>query len=237
MTQVPKVLQWVAGGLAIFVVSAGTTAAVIGLRPFPGFKNSSDRINNAVGDCKTIVRDPKPPINVRSSPIVAPDNIVNTLANGSQIIVVDEKVFNGNEQWLRISAPYQGWVAKKLTVTSCVPLVQAQPSSDEGADILARARQLYHAGKLTEAIALAQTVPEQSLTYDASKASILRWKTDWSLAEATFNEAQQALKEGQWQDVVVKVQQCPDNRFWRDKLTPLVRQAMDRQRRSSAKSL
>jgi hypothetical protein len=235
MTKIPKGLQWLAGSIAIFAITASTTAAVIGLRPFSGFKNASDRPHNSTGDCKTIVRDPDPPINVRSSPIVAPDNIINTLANGSQIIVVDEKVFTDNEPWLRISAPYPGWVAKKLTVTSCVPVSQTTPTDDGSAEILAQARDQYHAGQLAAAIALAETVPQPSLTYDAAKAAIVRWQTDWKTAEATFNEAQQALNQGQWQDVIVKVQNFPDNRFWRDKLTPLVRKAMDQKHRSSSK--
>lgn len=235
MTKIPKVLQWTVGGAAIYAITASTAATVIGLHPFPGSKNASDRPPNAAGDCKTIVRDPNPPVNIRSSPIVAPDNIVNTLSNGSQIIVVDEKMFNGNEQWLRISAPYPGWVSKKLTVTSCVPTAQGSPMGDGGAEVLAQAREQYQAGQLVAAIALAQTIPEQSLTHDAAKAAILRWQTDWKIAEATFDEAQQALNQGRWQDVVVKVQNFPDNRFWRDKLTPLVRKAMDQQHRRGSK--
>jgi hypothetical protein len=242
MTKIPKFVQWMVGGMTIFAVTAGTTAAVMRFRPWPWAANVAAHQGKPSGECKTIVRDPKPPINVRSSPIVAPDNVTHTLANGSQIIVIDEKVFNGNEQWLRISAPYQGWVSKKLTVTSCVPTITAtteqgpergsEQGPERGAEILAKATEQYHAGQLETAIALAQTVPSDSLIQEAAQAAIVRWQADWKTAEATFNEAEQALNQGQWQDVVVKVEKLPDNRFWRDKFTPIVRRAVDQQHKA-----
>jgi hypothetical protein len=230
-------LPLLVGGIAIFTASAGATATVLHFRPlaFGGALSvkSSDRTPPA-NQCKTIARDPNPPMNVRSSPVVAPDNIVGTLMNGTQLSVIDEKNFGNGEHWLRINAPHTGWVSKKLTVTSCVPVntPQAVAPPDSSADLLAQATAQYHNGHLAKAIALAQSIPANSLSHDAAKAAIHRWQTDWKTAETTFNEAQRALNQGQWQSVITRVRDFPDNRFWRDKLALLVRKAMDQQRQA-----
>ncbi len=233
MVKIPRFARLGLGGLAIFTASAGATMAVTRFYPVSSTAGMSAQTVNAKGEvCKIIARDPNPPINVRSSPVVAPDNIVAKLPNGTQVIVVDEKSFSETEQWVLINAPSSGWIAKKLTVKSCVPAAVAVPPSpitnDKGAETLAAALENYQAGRLDTAIAQAKTIPATSLTHDAAKAAILRWQADWQTAEATFNEAQQSLNQGQWQDVLVKVENFPDNRYWRDKLMPLVRQAMDR---------
>lgn len=62
-------------------------------------------------DCQTIIADPNPPMNVRSSPVVAADNVVGRLPNGVLLSVTDE-----NQGWLKIRSPLQGWVYQELTV-------------------------------------------------------------------------------------------------------------------------
>ena len=69
-----------------------------------------------LGYCHTIATDPNPPLNVRSSPVVAADNIVGNLKNGAELAVINE-----NQGWLQLSAPIQGWVYEPLTVTTCNP--------------------------------------------------------------------------------------------------------------------
>lgn len=69
-----------------------------------------------LGYCPTIVTDPNPPLNVRSSPVVAPGNIVGTLKNGVELTVINE-----NQSWLQVSAPIRGWIYEPLTVTVCNP--------------------------------------------------------------------------------------------------------------------
>ena len=64
-----------------------------------------------------IVNDPNPPLNVRSSPRVAANNIVGQLQNGSRVSVVNER--NG---WLQINRPMRGWVAKNRTEISCTKM-------------------------------------------------------------------------------------------------------------------
>lgn len=60
------------------------------------------------------VKDPNPPLNVRSSPNAeSPNNIVGKLPNGAFISVVEEQ-----PDWFRISEP-AGWIAKSRTESNC----------------------------------------------------------------------------------------------------------------------
>ncbi|MEB3337679.1 MAG: SH3 domain-containing protein [Leptolyngbyaceae bacterium] len=61
-----------------------------------------------------IVDDPNPPLNVRSSPSVTPDNVTGKLDNGTYLTV---EAVQGN--WLQISVPVTGWVNKDRTKSSC----------------------------------------------------------------------------------------------------------------------
>jgi hypothetical protein len=218
-------------GAALFAIAAGITTVMLNsplVKPSHTGKSSKD--------CQTITTDPNPPLKVRSSPVVAPDNVVGQLKNGTSLTVLDE-----NEGWLRISQPVQGWVYKKLTVTSCVPLSGASvinlPSgsvsnvtmaTDSGFKTLAQATEQYHLGKLEGAIALARTISSNSAAFHLAQRAISQWPTDWKTAEAKFYSAQKAGRDNRWQDVLNIVDQFPDNRYWREKLTPLVKGAMKR---------
>ncbi len=178
--------------------------------------------------CKTIATDPNPPLNVRSSPVSAPDNVVGKLRNGTQLTIVDE-----NDGWLRISRPLEGWVYKELTVTSCVSAATARVANptpiDNGSNILAEATEYYHSGNLEGAIALAQTVPANQPSYQLAQGTIVQWQQDWKVAETEFYASQKAVREGRWQDVLTKIKTFPDNRFWRGKMAPLVRASIQKQ--------
>jgi hypothetical protein len=227
MTELPKVALLIGAGVAIFGTTAGLTTAVLHFRPsllsnLRLFPKSSPTIV-----CKTIATDPNPPLNIRSSPVSAPDNIVAKLKNGTELQVVDE-----NEGWLRIVSPVEGWVYKDLTVTSCISAKAAEAVSkapDKGTSILKEATEFYQAGNLNAAIALAQTVPANSSSYQLVQGAIVQWQQDWKTSEAEFYTAQKAFREGRWQDVLNQVRSFPDNRFWRAKLTPMVREAIKHQ--------
>jgi hypothetical protein len=181
--------------------------------------------------CTTIATDPNPPLNVRSSPVVAPDNLVGTVNNGTRLTVIDE-----NQGWLRISSPVAGWVYADRTVTSCVPTTASTPTPnvlavDEGRKILTEATEYYHAGNLNAAVALARTIPTDSPAHASTTATIARWQQDWQRAESAYYSSQRAAREGRWQDVLSAVQDFPDNRYWRERLTPIVRQAAEGQGR------
>lgn len=64
-------------------------------------------------NCRVTVNDPNPPLNVRSSPEVAPDNIVATVDNGTPLSVLGTQ-----GRWLKIQSP-DGWVSQNLTQQVC----------------------------------------------------------------------------------------------------------------------
>jgi Bacterial SH3 domain len=217
-------------GAAIFVLAASSTAAVLHMKPSLVTRLYELAIAPKTSQklCHTIATDPSPPLNVRSSPVVAPDNVVGTVRNGTRLSVVDR-----NEGWLRINQPLDGWVYQDLTVTSCISAgAQANasaPADDNGMSVLAQATERYQAGDLDGAIALAQTIPASSAASQAAKGAVNQWQRDWQTAETTFAEMQQAIAQRRWQDVLSRVQAFPDNRFWRAKLTPIVALAIQQQ--------
>jgi hypothetical protein len=164
--------------------------------------------------------------------VVSPENKVATLPNGTNLAVIDEQA-----GWLRISSPLQGWVYKELTVTSCLhssdstpkPLFGSPTQADEGAKLLAIATNQYQAGNLSGAIALLKTIPPSNAAHSPAKLLTHQWQKDWSRAEADYYIAQTALREQRWQDVLQIVNRYPDIRFWREKLAPIVRQAIHQQ--------
>ncbi|MDX2242288.1 MAG: SH3 domain-containing protein [Leptolyngbyaceae cyanobacterium bins.302] len=198
--------------------------------------NSTDKSKLS---CQTIIADPNPPLNVRSSPVVAPDNKLATLPNGTSLSVVDER-----EGWLRINSPLEGWVYKELTVTSCVNttdtiVAAAVPSSavrsDEGAKLLAIATEQYQSGNLSGAVSLIKTISPESSAHTAAQLFILQWQKDWNRAESDYYTAQKALRDRRWQDVLHQVNGYPDIRFWREKLAPMVQQAIKQQQSGGEK--
>lgn len=73
--------------------------------------------NRTIESCvvkMALVNDPKPPLNVRSTPTTDGDNVVGQLKNGTLMTIADEQ--NG---WLQIKSPLKGWVSKQQTTNSC----------------------------------------------------------------------------------------------------------------------
>jgi len=180
--------------------------------------------------CQTLIADPNPPLNIRSSPVVADDNKIASLPNGTTLSIVDEQ-----DGWLRINSPLQGWVYKDLTVTSCVrpdepssaqmPLPQAG-QTEQGHQLLAIAMEQYQSGKFDGAIALAKTISPQSPAHRPAQRFIQQSQQDWQNAEAKYYVAQKALRDGRHQDVINEVAGYPDIRYWREKMTVIVQQAI-----------
>ncbi|WP_181357357.1 SH3 domain-containing protein [Stenomitos frigidus] len=229
MATVHKPVLHLGLGAAIFVTAASMSAATLHFKPslVKGLQ-ALRTVKTPSTICNTIATDPSPPLNVRSSPVVAPDNVVGTVRNGTRLSVIDR-----NEGWLRINQPLEGWVYQDLTVTSCIPATApanaSTPANDNGMSLLAQATERYQSGDLNAAIALAQAIPTTSAAYQPSKGAVNQWQRDWKTAETTFAEMQQAIAQSRWQDVLSKVQTFPDNRFWRAKLTPIVTLAIQQQ--------
>lgn len=184
--------------------------------------------------CQTLIADPNPPTNIRSSPIKASDNTIGHLPNGTTVDIIDE-----NEGWLRMNAPVQGWIYKELTVTTCINLAHTSTensklvnlsSPEQGFRLLEIATDQYQAGNLNGAIALAKTVSVNSPVYQTANQAVMQWQRDWERAESEYYSSQRALREGQWEDVINKVDGYPDIRYWKEKLAIVVHQAAQKKR-------
>ncbi|MEB3295365.1 MAG: SH3 domain-containing protein [Synechococcales bacterium] len=195
--------------------------------------NSSTQFVKA-SHCRTIVTDPQPPLNVRSSPVVAPDNVVGHVNNGTQLAVVGE-----NEGWLQISAPLQGWVYQELTITHCNPQGQMQqvlqPAGLESPaprmaivnrHRLTQARAAFHAGDLTGAIAHLNAVSKADPDHAQAQVLLRTMPAQWQQAEVAYQVAQKALAAQNPQAVLAAVQRVPDIRYWRSRMAPLVQAAI-----------
>lgn len=212
-------------GVAIFTASAMATSVVLRVQPLllAGLRQATLTSSSVPTLCQTIATDPNPPLNVRSSPIVAPDNIVGKLGNGTRLTVIGE-----SEGWLRISSPIDGWVYQELTVTSCVPLT-AKNQTEADKQLLIEATEYYQSGNLKAAVALVQTIPATSSLAPIARQSTEQWQRDWAVAETKFYLAQTASADGRWQDILQLAKNLPANRFWRSRMTPIVKLAIQKQ--------
>lgn len=99
----------------------------------PQTTDSSDPIR--VVSCKITtakVSDPDPPLNLRSTPEVKPDNIVGKLSNGTVLQIKTER-----DGWFQVSvadgSATTGWVSKRQTDYSCnqkIANITLKPGSD-----------------------------------------------------------------------------------------------------------
>ena len=243
-----KLLLLVGSGIAAIATVAGLS--YVGHRnSVPAVNSSANSTKPSVGisekasakviqsqSCITLVSDPMPPLNVRSSPVVASGNVVGQLANGTRLFVVLEQ-----DEWFQVNTPIAGWVYKTRTLTSCptangVPAREPTPTLansnqpvDAGPTLLATATEQYQAGNLEVALALAKAVPKDSLAYAEAQLAIAQWQQDWQQAKTRFQAAQQAFEEQRWQDVLSQVNGFPEIRFWKEKLTPVVKATIEQQ--------
>lgn len=182
--------------------------------------------------CKTVVFDPKPPLNVRSTPIEQSGNVVGTLKNGDVLTVVGHR-----DGWLQISAPVRGWVYQNLTKDVCdsstPPAVLSQKRladatlpDDQGSQLFQEAVSHFQAGNLKGAIALARAVPATSPAYNQAQTALKTMPEIWDQAESKYKTAQQARRENRWSDILKIATEFPDIRFWREQLAPLVKEAI-----------
>lgn len=203
-----------------------------------------------LGYCQTIATDPNPPLNVRSSPVTAPDNIVGNLKNGAELTVINE-----NQGWLQVSAPIRGWIYEPLTVTTCNPdqkqstatpnpaiavslqsnspdsdaVVESRPAQSvvmSGDSLIAAAQSKFHEGDLTGAMGTLRQVPTDDLSRPEAESLLKIMPKQWSEASLLYQQAETALKKDNPNTVLVLVSRVPDIRYWRSKITPLVKQAI-----------
>jgi uncharacterized protein YgiM (DUF1202 family) len=225
------------------VTIAGTIYAVLNPRSDSSTLQSTAIATATRSDCQTIVNDPQPPLNIRSSPAELKDNVVGQVKNGEMLTVV-----GGNESWFQVSSPTSGWVDQSLTKTVCGTAAQVKDTKsqtaqsktlmqkDQGDRILASAVSVYQAGDLQGAIALAKTISSDSAAYSKAQAKLKEMPSEWKLAQSLYNTAEKALKQSKWEVVLKLVPQFPDIRFWREKLAPLVKKAIQLRHTATLKS-
>jgi Bacterial SH3 domain len=203
-----------------------------------------------LGYCQTIATDPNPPLNVRSSPVSAPDNIIGNLKNGAELTVI-----NDNKGWLQISAPVRGWVYEPLTVTTCNPdrktsqsanpyipvafesgsqavKFVAEPSLTSpavmpGDTLVIAAQEKFHNGDLMGAMSHLRQVPLEDLSHEEAKSLLKTMPTQWASASNLYHQAETALKNDRPKAVLELVSKIPDIRYWRSKMAPLVKLAIE----------
>lgn len=175
------------------------------------------------GGCKTVVTDPKPPLNVRSSPAVASDNVVGQVNNGTVLAVTGQ-----DQRWLKIQSPQVGWVHQDLTATVCVGDVAMVPSPAKPANeqVFEKAQGRFQEGDLQAAMALMGTIESEDPLYGAAQKAMKEMPQQWSRAEQVYKLAQRSAQSKDWNKVVDTVAQMPDIRHWRQQLTPLVQEAI-----------
>lgn len=212
----------IGAGITAIITVAGIVYAIFDPRPAAPSAQS----------CKIVVFDPKPPLNVRSTPVERSGNIVATLNNGDVLSVVGER-----DGWYEISAPAAGWVYQNLTnevcdsstptaVLSQRPLADPTLPDDSGSRLFQQAISQFHAGNLKGAIALASLVPATSPAYDQAQSALKTMPKSWRQAESKYKTAQQAHRENRWSDILKIAAEFPDIRFWREQLAPLVKEAI-----------
>lgn len=217
------------------VTVTGTIYALLNPRPTTTRSAATLTSDAQVEDCKTVVFDPEPPLNVRATPIEQPGNIVGKLQNGQILTIVNKQ--NG---WLQISSPIVGWVYEKLTQESCdstpVATLTEKSSidtpetpalqSDQGSRLFKEAISHFQAGNLRGAIALANAVPADSPAYDQAQAAIKTMPQNWNRAKSKYDTAQQAMADNRWSDILRIATDFPDIRYWREQLAPIVKKAI-----------
>ncbi len=236
VNQILKSPLLVGGCVTAVITLAGTVYVFLNPRPNPSIASqppmqpSSDTSIAAFNGCLTIVNDPQPPLNVRAAPSDRFNNIVGTVQDGEPVTVVGRQ-----EGWLRVSTPISGWVDQSLTKTICDKAEQAELTKASamkatgGERILADAIADYQSGDLNSAIKLLKTIPEDSPVYAHAQVALNTMPTQWKRAKSLYGNAQVALRENRAADVLKLVKEIPDIRYWREKFTPLVKQAISHQ--------
>ncbi|KAM3092960.1 SH3 domain-containing protein [Phormidesmis sp. 146-35] len=229
--------------ITAIVTVAGTIYAVLSPRSDSSTLQSTAIATATKPDCQTIVNDPHPPLNIRSSPVELKGNVVGQVKNGETLAVV-----GGNESWFEVSSPVRGWVDQSLTKTVCGTTAQVGDAKaeiarskelvpqDQGDRLLASAISVYQAGDLQGAIALVKTIPSSSVAYPKAQAKLKEMPSEWKQAQLLYNTAEKALKQSKWEVVLKLVDEFPDIRFWREKLAPLVKKAIELRHTASSKS-
>lgn len=180
---------------------------------------------------------PKEPLRERSrasnseeSAEVTPDAASEDAAPPSRANPTPKPAFS----WFKSNRPMPSlfvvsiWAAialNALVITGGLTALLHLSATDDGNEVLARARQEYHAGDFEDAIALAESIPTFSSAYYNAQSELEQWQVDWQNAARQYAIAEKAFQEQRWLDTIRAAQTIPEIIFWQEKSAPLVTQA------------
>ncbi|WP_143727671.1 hypothetical protein [Moorena bouillonii] len=137
-----------------------------------------------------------------------------------------EKLF-GKAKILAAANQYKDAIieANKLTPDSA-PYQEAQKLIDQWSNSLfQKATKLYQEqGKLNEAIALTQVIPETNLIRQRLPETIAQWKQEWAVNVSIRKQALQALEAGQWQQAKQNARRVTTG-YWQKQVEPIIDRA------------
>lgn len=229
----------IGAGITAIVTVTGTIYAITNPKTSVNGLGSANAIQASADDCKTTVFDDKPPLNVRATPIEQEGNIVGSLQNGTAVTVTGAK-----DGWLKISAPAVGWIYGNLTRLDCKsdgpvavltdnqdgnPALVGLPNDDPGSRLYLKSIARFQSGELDDAISLAKAVPADSAAYPHAQTALKMMPHTWNQAKTQLSTAIAAEQESRWSDILRIATNYPDIRYWREKLTPIVKKASQMQ--------
>lgn len=88
-----------------------------------------------------------------------------------------------------------------------------------------QAEEAYQAGSLEEAIAIAESIPEDSAIYEESQAQLAQWRQEWANANASVTTIEEAHQSQDWLTILRTAAQVPGTPSLQERIAPLVQQA------------
>ncbi|NEP11444.1 MAG: serine/threonine protein kinase [Symploca sp. SIO2C1] len=92
-------------------------------------------------------------------------------------------------------------------------------------NLIQQATKLYQEeGKLDEAIALIETIPNTVPTSKKAQEVIAQWQKEWAANDTLLKEAQQAFDSGNWQEVIEKASKVTTT-YWQKQIRIIIQTA------------
>lgn len=167
-------------------------------------------------------------LNIRARPNGAK---IGGMVQGERAILTGLE--DGN--WVEISNPIQGWVAKNYL--QCTPssssssfiesaATDAPPTGDRGWATLQTAMTRMDNGDFAGAIARAQSISPDSAAYVQAQATMGQWRR----IQERYQAMQDAKKSRRWEDILVDLDTygLPESPYWNGKFKELGEQARSR---------
>lgn len=102
---------------------------------------------------------------------------------------------------------------------------------------LLKAQEIYESGNLQEAIAVAESIPQDSRVYEESQTIIKQWQLELEKGNQQLKQIEVAFEAKQWETVLQEAKKMPSNPIWQERLNPLITKAKENLDRESRKLL